>query len=194
MMKVMTELSTKNQESTTTSSFTTGYYILSSLPSYDGFDSNKYFVWEIGMDKNFGQCHICERRKLRNVSSVLTNNALAWWKHLYEYDELPKTWNSVKILMRKSFVDSSPTSNLNFEIHSLEEEPTIASPIVPNILQKVKIKQKKEITESFEEVVILNVPCIIQDDNDHNTHILANELNKGNEKCCYTHTRRKLFE
>jgi hypothetical protein len=30
-------------------------------------------------------------------------------------------------------------------------------------------------------VVILNVPCIIQDDNDHNAHILANELNKGNE-------------
>jgi hypothetical protein len=30
-------------------------------------------------------------------------------------------------------------------------------------------------------VVIFNVPSIIQDDNDHNAHILANELNKGNE-------------
>jgi hypothetical protein len=40
----------------------------------------------------------------------------------------------VKILMRKTFVDSSPASNLNFEIHSLEEEQTIASPNVPNIL------------------------------------------------------------
>jgi predicted nucleic acid-binding OB-fold protein len=58
---------------------------------------------------------------------------------------------------------SSPASNLNFEIHSLELEPTIASPIVPNILQEVEIKQEKEIAESFEEVVILNVPCIIQD-------------------------------
>jgi hypothetical protein len=45
----------------------------------------------------------------------------------------------VKILMRKTFVDSSSTSNLNFEIHSLEE-PTIASPIVQNILQEVEIK------------------------------------------------------
>jgi hypothetical protein len=97
------------------------------------------------MDKNFGQHHICERRKLRNVASALMNNTLAWWKHLCESDELPKTWNDVKILMRKTFYDLSPASNLNFEIHSLkEEEATIASPIVHNILQEVKIKQKKE--------------------------------------------------
>jgi hypothetical protein len=46
--------------------------------------------------------------------------------------------------MRKTFVDSSPASNLNFEINYLEEEPTIASPIVHNILQEVEIKQEKE--------------------------------------------------
>jgi hypothetical protein len=48
---------------------------------------------------------------------------------------VPKTWNDVKVLMRKTFVDSSRASNLNFEIHSLEEEEeaTIASPIVRNI-------------------------------------------------------------
>jgi hypothetical protein len=46
--------------------------------------------------------------------------------------------------MRNFFVDSSPAFNLNFEIHSLEEEPIIASPIVHNILQEVKIKQENE--------------------------------------------------
>jgi hypothetical protein len=145
-MKRMTELLTKNQASTTTTSpSTTSYCILSSLPSYDGFDSNKYFAWDIGMDKNFGQHRICERRKHRNVASVLTNGALAWWKHLFESYELPKTWNDVNILMRKTFVDSSPASNLNFEIHSLDEdEATIVSPIVHNILQEVEIKQEKE--------------------------------------------------
>jgi hypothetical protein len=52
MMKAMMELLTKNQVSaTTTSPSTTSYCILQSLPSYDGFDSNKYFAWEIGMDK-----------------------------------------------------------------------------------------------------------------------------------------------
>jgi hypothetical protein len=138
MMKVMTELLTKNQVSTTTIyPSTPSYCILSSLPSYDGFDSNKYFTWEIGMDKIFGQCHICERRKLRNVASALTNNALAWWKHFCESDEFPKTWNNVKSLMRKTFVESSLACNWNFEIHSLEEEEaTIASPIVHNILQE----------------------------------------------------------
>jgi hypothetical protein len=145
MMKVVAELFTKNQGfTTTTSPSTTSYCILSSLPSYDGFDSNKYFSWEIGMDKFFGQCRICERRKVKNVASALTNNALAWWKCLCECDKLTKTCNNVKILMRKTFVDSSPTSNLNFEIHSLKEEPTIASPIIHNILQEVKIKQEKE--------------------------------------------------
>jgi hypothetical protein len=92
MMKAMTELFTKNQASTTTiSPSTTSYCILPSIPSYDGFDSNKYFAWEIGMDRFFGQRHICETRKLRNVASALTNNALAWWKRLCESDELPKT-------------------------------------------------------------------------------------------------------
>jgi hypothetical protein len=50
----------------------------------------------------------------------------------------------VKILMRKTFVDSSPASNLNSGIHSLEEEATTVSLIVHNILQEVKIKQEQE--------------------------------------------------
>jgi hypothetical protein len=79
MMKSMTELFTKNQVSITTiSPSITSYSFLLSLPSYDGFDSNKYFAWEIEMDKIFGQRRICERRKLKNVASALTNNALAW--------------------------------------------------------------------------------------------------------------------
>jgi hypothetical protein len=92
MMKVMTELFTKNQASTTTTSPSTiSYSFLLSLPSYDGFDSNKYFAWEIEMDENFGKRRICDRRKLKNVASALTNNALAWCKHLCESDDLPKT-------------------------------------------------------------------------------------------------------
>jgi hypothetical protein len=130
---------------TTTSHSTISYCILPSLPSYEGFASDKYFIWEIGMDKIFGQYCICETRKLRNVATTLMNNALAWLKRLCESDELPKTWNDLKILMRNFFVDSSPASNLKFEIHSLEEEEAIiASPIVHNILQEVKIKQEKE--------------------------------------------------
>jgi hypothetical protein len=47
--------------------------------------------------------------------------------------------------MRKTFVHSYPACNLNFEIHPLEEEEsTIASPIVHNILQEVETKQENE--------------------------------------------------
>jgi hypothetical protein len=56
---------------------TTSYYFLSSLPFYDDFDSNKYFAWEIEMDEIFGQHHICDRRKIRNIASALTNDVLA---------------------------------------------------------------------------------------------------------------------
>jgi hypothetical protein len=69
MMKAITELFTKNQAPTTTTSpSTTSYSFLLSLPSYDGFDLNKYFAWEIEMDEIFGQRRICERRKLKNVA------------------------------------------------------------------------------------------------------------------------------
>jgi hypothetical protein len=45
MMKAMTELFTKNQASTTTTSPSRiSYCILPFIPSYDGFDSNKYFA------------------------------------------------------------------------------------------------------------------------------------------------------
>jgi hypothetical protein len=65
-MKAMTEWLTKNQASTTiTSPSTTSYCILPSLPSYDGFDPNKYFAWEIEMDEIFGQRRICGSRKLK---------------------------------------------------------------------------------------------------------------------------------
>jgi hypothetical protein len=159
-MKVMTELFTKNQASTTTTSPSTiSYCILPSLTYYDGFDYNKYFAWEIKMNENFGQHRIYEWRKLRNVASTLSNDALVWWKHLCESDELPKTWNNEKILMRETFVNSSP-SNLNFEIHSLEEEATIASSIVHNILQEVEIKQEKEqVMNEFDTSIFDSPTC-----------------------------------
>jgi hypothetical protein len=60
--------------------------------------------------------------------------------------------------MRNFFVDSSPAFNLNFEIHSLEEEPIIASPIVHNILQEVKIKQENEQVINELDTSVFNSP------------------------------------
>jgi hypothetical protein len=66
----------------------------------------------------------------------------------------------MKILMRKTFVDSSFASNLNFVIHSLEDQPTIASPIGPNILQEVEIKQEKEhVMNEFDSSIFDSSTC-----------------------------------
>jgi hypothetical protein len=61
----------------------------------------------------------------------------------------------MKILMRKTFVNSSPASNLNFEIHSLEEEEaTIASPIVHNILQEARSNKRRNMFTSKKGSII----------------------------------------
>jgi hypothetical protein len=72
MTKVMTELLTTNQASTTTTyPSTTCYYIIPSCPSYDGFDSNKYLSWEIRMDHFFGQSIIYVRGESLEILLVL---------------------------------------------------------------------------------------------------------------------------
>ena len=55
---------------------------------------------------------------------------------------------------------------------------------MPNILQDAEINQVKK--KSMEKDEIRNVPCIVQDGNDHGAHISANEINKGNENCMLT--------
>jgi hypothetical protein len=32
-------------------------------PSYDGFNMDAYLHWEMTMDKKFGQCRMCDRKK-----------------------------------------------------------------------------------------------------------------------------------
>jgi hypothetical protein len=32
-------------------------------PSYDGFNMDAYLDWEMTMDKKFGQCRMCDRKK-----------------------------------------------------------------------------------------------------------------------------------
>jgi hypothetical protein len=83
----------------------------------------------------------------------------------------------VKILMRKTFVDSSPACNLSFEIHSLEEEATIASPIVHNILQEVEIKQEKEQVMNELDTSVFDSPTCAKIKHLVNVTCTMNELN-----------------
>ncbi len=71
-------------------------YILSCLPSYDGFGSAEYISWEITMDKIFAQHCMCDRRKIKNAASSLTSRALIWWKDLCDYYEDPQIWKDMR--------------------------------------------------------------------------------------------------
>jgi len=57
-----------------------GRSILSSPPTYDGIGVDEYIECESKIDNIFAQCHMCERRKIKNASSVLRHLASTWWE------------------------------------------------------------------------------------------------------------------
>ena len=93
-------------------------YTLSCLPSYDGFDYDKYINWEIQVDQIFAQCRLCNRKMIKIATNVLKEHALLWWNNLHDHNK-PRTWLDMKILMRKQFNSSGH----------------IVSARVPNLLQ-----------------------------------------------------------
>ena len=93
-------------------------YTLSCLPSYDGFDYDKYINWEIQVDQIFAQCRLCDRKMIKIATNVLKEHALLWWNNLHDHNK-PRTWLDMKILMRKQFNSSG----------------YIVSSRVPNLLQ-----------------------------------------------------------
>jgi hypothetical protein len=96
-----------------------GHSILSSSPTYDGIGANEYIEWASKIDNIFAQCHICERRKIKNASGVLRHLASIWWESL-SFSDKPHTWNDMKILMREIFVNLSLVTNSYDEEHQLD--------------------------------------------------------------------------
>jgi hypothetical protein len=85
-----------------------GRSILSSPPTYDGIGVDEYIEWESKIDNIFAQCRMCERRKIKNASSVLRHLASTWWE---SFLDKPHTWNDMKNLMRENFVNPSLVIN-----------------------------------------------------------------------------------
>jgi hypothetical protein len=79
-----------------------GRSILSSPPTYDGFGAEEYIEWESKIDNIFAQYRICERRKIKNATSILRHLATTLWESL-SYSDKPHTWNHMKIVMRETF-------------------------------------------------------------------------------------------
>jgi hypothetical protein len=143
-----------------------GHYILSSLPTYDGIDVDEYIAWELKIDNIFAQCRMCERRKIKNATSVLTNSALVWWEDLCALDK-PKTWNGLKINMRENFVQQH-----------LEEAVSIAPPPMPNLLQDVAKKK----VDYAKENVVLAMSCELLDLSTGPAPTISENEIKGNKK------------
>jgi hypothetical protein len=109
-----------------------GRSILSSPPTYDGVGADEYIAWESKIDNIFTHCYMCERRKIKNASSVLRHLASIWWESL-SFSDKPHTWNDMKNLMRENFIIPSLVINSYDEEHQLDQSPIIP-PTVPNLL------------------------------------------------------------
>ena len=103
------------------------------LPTYDGIGADEYIEWEIAIDNIFATRFMCPRRKVQNAASVLRGTALTWWEILRPLDK-PQTWDDMKIVMRENFVNPSLAINSNDEVNHLEEESTVISLAMPNLL------------------------------------------------------------
>ena len=97
---------------------------------------------------------MCPRRKVQNAASVLRGYALICWESLRPLDK-PQTWNDMKIVMRENFVNPSLAINSNDEVNHLEEESTVISLAMPNLLQDNVHKQE----DDMEEPEVLTTSC-----------------------------------
>ena len=122
-------------------------------PTYDGIGADEYMEWEIAIDNIFATRFMCPRRKVQNAASVLRGTALTWWESLRPLDK-PQTWDDMKIVMRENFVNPSLVINSNDEVNHLEEESTVISLAMPNLLQDNVHKQEDDM-EDHEELTTL---------------------------------------
>ena len=92
---------------------------------------------------------MCPRRKVQNAASVLRGTALTWWESLRPLDK-PQTLDAMKIVMREIFVNPSLVINSNDEVNHLEEESTVISLAMPNLLQDNVHKQEDDVEDHVE--------------------------------------------
>jgi hypothetical protein len=76
------------------------------FPSYDGMDVKKYIEWETKIDCLFAKYFMCERKKVKKATRVLTHSTLSWWESLTPSNK-PQSWANMKMLLRERFVSSN---------------------------------------------------------------------------------------
>ena len=120
------------------------------------FGADEYIEWETKIDNIFAQSYMCERRKIKNTTSVFRQSASTWWESL-SFSDKPHTWNDMKDLMRENFVNPSLVINSNDEVHQLDQSLVIP-PAMSNLLQDNVQKSEDDVTENE----MLTASCEIQ--------------------------------
>ena len=72
---------------------------------------------------------MCERWKIANTSSILTNDALTWCESVYVNDK-SRTWSDMKMLMRDKFDSQSQNFTCKKDVDDLEEQHLIVLSLV----------------------------------------------------------------
>jgi hypothetical protein len=94
------------------------------LPSYDGIDAENILSGKLRFVCHFAKYFMCEWKKIKKETSVLTHYALSWWEFLTPSDK-PQTWANMKMLMKERFVSSNDVIHSNkLELPLLHDDCT----------------------------------------------------------------------
>jgi hypothetical protein len=124
----------------------TGDSILA-FPSYDGIDAEKYIECETKIDCLFPKYFMCQWKKMKKATSVLTHFALSWWESLTPSNK-PHTWKYLKILMRETFINTAPILNSSDEVHHVVDHTIVIPLDVTNLLQDRIQKREDDVKEN----------------------------------------------
>jgi hypothetical protein len=71
-------------------------------------------------------------KKIKKATSVLTHYALSWWECLTPSDK-PQTWTDLKILMRETFINTTPELISTNKVHHLVDHIVVIPLTVTNL-------------------------------------------------------------
>ena len=94
------------------------------IPPFDGkYDPNAYTTWEIAVDQKFACHEFPENTRVRATTSEFTDFATIWWiEHGKKNpNNIPRTWNALKQIMRARFVPSYYARDLLNKLQQLRQ-------------------------------------------------------------------------
>lgn len=75
------------------------------IPSFEGnFDPKAYIEWELVVDNEFDKYDLNESQKISIPANAFTESAITFWKSHSRHNRVPRTWKSMKTLMRVDYV------------------------------------------------------------------------------------------